>query len=259
MYARLCFQDIMNSSVRACITVGIGRTIDLVLGTITDPNCYMNLGTCATVAQSENLRWEFSTNTSGHNNYTYSQGYSTYGKASIIGSKYHIVCLGSTSVTGHYKYINGLLPFSSTHSALNYPLLFANNWGTPNTSFSTSVITDVRLQIANYRVEASPTTSSHFNFSFSSSYYPPEIETENVTSCFPIDLYLYDTQQYVGAAKGLFNVSLVPGALPIVNTNLPSLQAEVDFNNKLLVHYLGNSATVGLYFAFPIEEIKSAI
>lgn len=259
MYARLCFQNIMNTSVRACISVGIGRTIDLALGTITDPNCLPTLATCATVADSDNLRWEFSNQNTAHINYTYSQGYSVYGRACIVGSKYHIALLGSYHSTSSYKYINGILPFSSTYSILNYPLLFANNWGAHNTTQSSSPISDLRTYVGKYRVETAPTSTNTFNYSFSSSYYPTEIESQEVTSCFLIDFYLYDTQQYIGSPKGIFNVALTPSTLPLSNTNLPSVQAEVDFNNKLLVHYSGSTSTIGLYFAFPIEEIKSAI
>jgi hypothetical protein len=73
-YARLCFQNATASGNRNCVAVGIGRTVDLNLGHITDPNCLQDLATCATVAEAtSNIRWDFSSSTSNTFNSYHSQ------------------------------------------------------------------------------------------------------------------------------------------------------------------------------------------
>src|SRR5690606_20987087 len=93
MYARLCFQNATTAGNRNCIVVGIGRTIDLGLGHVTD--AAFDLGKCATVAASTaNLKWDFTNSTARtFDNYTYAQGANTFGNGVVVGSMYHIAIM----------------------------------------------------------------------------------------------------------------------------------------------------------------------
>src|SRR5690606_29927909 len=131
MFARLCFQNATTAGNRNCITVGVGRTVDLNSGHITDENCLTDLAKCATVAEATSqLRWDFTSSTARtFDNYTYAQGVGTFGKGLVVGSIYHIICMYSQAASQTSHMVSAILPFSSKYSVLNYPVLMCQENG----------------------------------------------------------------------------------------------------------------------------------
>lgn len=260
MYARLCFQNATTSGNRNCMAVGIGRTVDLNLGHITDPNCLQDLATCATVAEAtSNIRWDFSASTAAtFNNYTYSQGYSTFGNGLVVGSKYHIVmsCNNMAGSGGSNRMVVGVVPtVTLNYDVLKYPVLFAQN---NQYSTVTSQTRSFAALIGIHSVRVDITSSSPNEVYYpqaNSSFLPNTVDTFNTTVARPIQLFHKDTNQFLGCLiGGVFtigfsgNSSEVPSA---AQDQSPSIVMDVDFSNRVVRHGFGS-----LWVAIPVEEIK---
>src|SRR5690606_1016870 len=125
MYARFCFQNNMSAGHRNSVAVAAGRTIDLSLGHINDTNLFSNWGICENVIDVI-TKWDFSYSIAAtFNNYSYSQGYSTFGRAMVIGSPYHLVMKYNqgASTIGNYSALSAILPFQSDYETINYPIV----------------------------------------------------------------------------------------------------------------------------------------
>lgn len=260
MYARLCFQNATTEGNRNCIAVGIGRTVDLEFGYITDPNCMTDLATCATVVKAtSDIRWDFSSSTSAaFNNYTYSQGYSTFGNGLVVGSKYHLVlaCNNMAGSGGSHRMAVGMVPaVTLDYDVLKYPVLFAqkNSYSTvvSQTSGFTALIGShlVRLDVTRSG------TNEVYYPQANSSFLPNTVDTFKTTVARPIQLFHKDTNQFLGCLiGGVFtigfsgNSSEVPS---IAQDQSPSIVMDVDFSNRVVRHGFGS-----LWVAIPVEEIK---
>lgn len=261
MYARLCFQNATASGNRNCIAVGIGRTVDLALGHITDPNCMVDLATCATVADTtSNLRWDFTYSTAAtFNNYTYTQGYNTFGNAVVVGSKYHFLLLYSISSGNLYGQVAGLVPFYSFYDVINYPLLILHNNGATTTSASGFDGACNLLLGKEYCTTVAEGGSRSFSsYSPPSSFMPNSIDDFNTTTCENLNVYHTISRQQLGCVvgglyRGLYNSSNAPSA---DYKEKPQVTTDIDFGSKVLVFSAGWSSKT--WFVVPIEEIKIA-
>lgn len=266
MYARLCFQNAVTAGNRNCIAVGVGRTIDQGLGYITDENCLSDLATCATVAEAtSNVRWDFTSATSRtYDNYTYSQGYSTFGRAMVVGSLYHLACLyhQSSTSSGNTAAFSAIMPFNSSYEALNYPVLFAQNNGASTTTTASGQLLYSQARLGATRVTMHNTDANLLNHSYAkNSFLPIDIDSFNTTCCIPLPVFTFTERQFIGYCIGVYQACYAGNNTPSVNSvNQPSIAQDIDLNNNILVHYLrdaaGNFNVAWLVLA--IEEIKIA-
>lgn len=258
MYARLCFQNATASGNRNCIAVGIGRAVDLALGHITDPNCMVDLATCATVADAtSNLRWDFTNSTARtFDNYTYSQGYSTFGQAKVVGSLYH--CVLMTNVSGNSNgspYTQGILPFfGGGYEQLSYPMLLASSNGASNTTAAADQHANMRFYVGMHRLGPEPksytlTTSIATN-SFS------EFDEFQTTTARPLMMYS-GNGQVAGHVLGLYQAmhdSVNNPSITLLDT--PLMTIDIDFNHIVYVHGVRPTTSNRAYLCTPVEEIK---
>jgi len=266
MFARFCFQN-ATASGRNCVVVGLGRSANLVTGIITDENCLTDLATCATVAgSSSNIRWDFSSSTARtFDNYTYNQGYPTFGKGSIVGSITHLIIsyhLDSLS-TGSYAVCSAILPFKSSYSVIDYPILLAQNNGATSATASSGQLLCSVGYIGLNRVTFHNSDRNVLMHSFSaSSFLPANIDGFNTTTCTPLSVFTYTQRQFIGyCLGGAYQACYANSNTPAVgNPSSPSITKEIDFSHNVLTHYLRDAAgnfNVA-WLAFPIEEIVYA-
>ena len=131
-YVRFCFQD--NASHRNVVAVCIGKSWEESTGFIDDVNALQSTAKITTPSSATTPRFDLIYSPgSGYDNWTYSQGFSTFGKGSVVGSAYHFI------VCTHNEYerqrINGILP-TVTHACdvLEYPILLQELY--PNETYS---------------------------------------------------------------------------------------------------------------------------
>ena len=261
MYARLCFQN-ATTAARNTIAVGIGREVDLASGIVLDAP--FDLGNCATVNTSTSkIKWDFSYDTAGSfDNSTYAQGLSRFGKAAIVGSKYHIFIAGNAYTDDRFSYIYGIFPFVSTLNNLNYPALLCCFNSSASNTMGLGQHTDQRIYVHNVDCLTSSITSYTFPINFASqSFYPSSIEPFNTTGCFPIQLFTKNERQPLGfIAGGLYQAAYTSANKPphtIMQS--PSITVDIDFDNLVVVH--GTSISINTpvsWLCSPVEEIKIA-
>lgn len=268
MFARLCFQNATVAGNRNCIAIGIGRTVDLTRGIITDPNCMADLATCPTVVDAtSNLRWDFTNSTARtFDNYTYNQGYATFGKAMLIGSVYHLALMytqANNTTYQHFSTVSAIMPFSSSYDVINYPILIAQNNGA-SSSVTTGSLSAAQAYLASIRVTLNNSVAQLFDReTASTSFLPPSIDSFNTTTCEPIPIYTFIEKQFIGYIVGLYQVlyNVVNSPTPKSET-YPSLDMDIDFNNFVGVHFMrannNNINNGSAWIALPIEEIKIA-
>src|SRR5690606_10172412 len=111
IFIRLCFQN--QTGRRNCISPCVGKTFDALTGFITDPLALV--ANASLISPDNDFKWEFSGVAGAtYDNFTYSQGYSTFGKGVVIGSLYHVGFLTSASISIDSLRVNGCFP-STTH------------------------------------------------------------------------------------------------------------------------------------------------
>lgn len=261
MFARLCFQNATAAGNRNCVAVGIGRSIDLGLGHITDTFCPIDLATCATVHDAtSNLRWDFTNSTAAtFNNYTYTQGLSTFGQARVVGSKYHLaICYFISSSGGANAYISGIFPFANIgYEAINFPVLLCQNNGVPTSSASNSQLSSGRLYAGNIRLKAQGSQSYIFPYNIATANFLSNyLDSFNTTTCSPILMVEQETGQTLGCVYGIYQAMYANSDQGQSMSKFPSLVTDIDFQNKHLMHLMQYSASAYAYLVFPVEEIK---
>ncbi|MEG2433287.1 MAG: hypothetical protein RSB25_16735 [Acinetobacter sp.] len=260
MYARLCFQNATISGYRNCIAVGIGRQVDLSLGTVLDAP--FDLGSCATTsASTDNLKWDFTYDTArAYDNSTYTQGLTRFGKAAIVGSQYHIFIAGNAYTDNRFSYIYGIFPFVSTLNNLNYPALLCCFNSSSTGSMGTNQHDYQRIYVYNVDCLTSSIATYTFPVNFASqSFYPSSIEPFNTTGCFPIQLFTKNEKQPLGfIAGGLYQAAYASADKPPYDiSQSPSISMDIDFSNPVVVH--GTSLNINnpvSWLCSPVEEIK---
>ncbi|AWL28964.1 hypothetical protein DJ533_10505 [Acinetobacter defluvii] len=266
MYARLCFQNATTTGNRNCIAVGIGRTVDLSLGFITDENCLPDLSTCSTVADAtSNIRWDFTASTaSTFNSYSYTQGYSIFGQGKVIGSLYHIILLFRVASGSGLSAFCGLAPFYSVYQNINYPALLCTNNGASTTSASFQIgagkiYIGKQSCVSAYAGATSlvyPTTTN------SNSYLPSDIDDFNTTTSEPYRIYDEKSQQFLGCfIGGIYRVNYDSSNRPDINSlaESPIKTVDVDFNNIVYIQGISNTGSSSIprhYVAVTVEEIR---
>lgn len=260
MYARLCFQN-ATAAGRNCIAVGIGRQVNLTLGTVLDAP--FDLGNCATTAASiARIKWDFTYDiVRSYDNSTYSQGLSQFGKAAIVGSKYHIFIAGNAYTDDRFSYIYGIFPFVSNLQNMNYPaLLCCFNTSGSGSAMGLGQHYSQRIYVNTVDCLTSLDTTYTFPINFAlKSFYPGSIEPFNTTGCFPIQLFTKNEKQPLGfIAGGLYQAAYTNANKPPYNINQsPSITTDIDFNHSVVVHATSlNINNPVSWLCSPVEEIK---
>lgn len=268
MYLRVCFQNVAAN--RSAVNVCVGKTIDAALGTITDSNALQR--TKALTSPSEGSgTWEFGGISSSENNFTYSQGYTNYGRGMVIGSPYHLIFLSHTYYTGGNttdadRVINGIIPLVGLdYSALAYPCIlgFLNSGAMTNYVISANLASKSRGWIGNQDVYFHYDSSQRdYGFyeskSNRSSFVPSVIDGFNTTVAAPILVASYSTSQVFGFLMGINKVGYGSTNYPSqTKANIPKLSLDVSNTTYLIEHSIGwSSSDQFLAFALPLEEIK---
>lgn len=267
MYARLCFQNATVAGNRNCILVGIGRNFDANTGFIVEPNNFAELKESATVAGSV-VKWDFTYSTaSTFNNYTYQQGYSTFGNASVVGSLYHIVISHNQAASsiGGYSTLSGIVPFHSHYEKLNLPILIAQNNGASNTTTTNGQLPRYLAYVGTTRVDFQSASSANPSNTFANniavaSYLPTSIDTFNTTCCTPLSVFTSVEKQFIGMISGgLYQAcySNAANSPSLAQNSSPSITYDIDHNNICVTHgSISASSTVSVYFVVPVEEVK---
>lgn len=265
LFLRLCFQDI--AARRNCISPCIGKTADLTLGTITDSNALTENTSITTPGNG--FKWEFGYQASATpDNYTYSQGYSTYGLGVVIGSPYHLIVLSNSSTGTQRALNNGFFPtVCHDYDILKYPVLMGYTYGSITSSFDQYESRNMRAYIGSIntkleKVISNPNVSYVFDHQFlaSSAFLPSNFDNFNTTTIVPLPIFDVGSGQHLGyVAGGIFSVMSPKNTFPTGFQQTPSSTVDIDFNNRIFIHSLGSenaeSTNTG-FVAFPVEEIK---
>jgi len=256
MYARLCFQNATTAGNRNCIVVGIGRTIDLGLGHVTD--AAFDLGKCATVAASTaNLKWDFTNSTARtFDNYTYAQGANTFGNGVVVGSMYHIAIMTNIGAYTTCGYTQGIFPASLAmgYSEINYPVLLCCNNGASTTTANTQQYSALRAYCGSKSVYMEPKAILQTNIA-SNSFI--SLDGFNTTAAKPLSIYEASTGQFLGFILGLFQAMYATSNRPdILPSTMPVDTRDVDLSNIVKIQSCSSSASEHAWFAAPVEEVK---
>lgn len=272
-YVRFCYQS--NATHRNSIAVCIGKTYDIETGIINDPLALQATASVTSPSAGGMPRWDGYNASSSDNNKTYNEGYSTYGKAIIFGSLYHLIlplCWG----TSHPIDIYGIIPVCvHKYDALDYPLLICKSLTTVTSSYGENTYgnfysTSGRgvAYIGNVPVVFSDNTHDNAGSlaggraAARSSVLPSALDSFDTTTAQPIAIYELSSYQHLGFCYGAYKCqySSDTKAPTISKTNLPIETVDTDFTSKVFIACSGssNDKTRAFYMAIPIEEVKIA-
>ena len=262
LYIRFAHQS--ASTHRNTIMPCIGRTVDLVAGTITDENAYAN-GKSGNNSGQAMPKWEFTANWSGnYNSYTYSQGLSIFGKGAVIGSPYHLIIMSNTDTyNAAHTVINGFVPCNVlNYASLELPLLFTYNTNASGNDNRNQLYGSLLFgYVGNVKV-----SFIQSNIAAGNSFNAPQafnsftnLDAFNTTTAEPIAIYEYSTKQFLGfVSGGIYIAKYATADQPaMTRTNAPVTTYDIDLNSLINLHspgiYSTGSATV---LCIPVEEFK---
>lgn len=266
MYARFCFQN--QIARRNCISPCVGKAFDVTTGFITDENALTINTDIATPGTG--FKWEFQTVAAAtHDNYTYSQGYATYGRAMVIGSLYHFVMLTNGDTGTRRSMTNGILPAAClNYEKLKYPLLMGYTYGSITAAFDIYEARVQRAYVSSISVvfDAFAVQSSSYLIGVNlckNNYVSAEIDNFNTTTAEPLSIYEDATGQRLGVLYGAYKLQVASISLyPTGFQQTPSMTVDIDFEHSVLIHSGGsNTSSEGnnaYFLAYAVEEIKIA-
>lgn len=268
-YARLCFQD--SASHRNVIAICIGKSFDAATGFINDTEALQSTKNVMSPSAGGLPRWDFGYDASAsYDNYTYNAGYSTFGKACIVGSPYHLAFFSNTYYRPQF---NAILPVSTfNYDVLQYPLILGTVHNS-NTSSAGQYLSSLSANgsgatfIGNTRCRFDISASTPNNVLLSAlkptaSVLPTAIDGFNTTTAINLPIYDHATSQFFGYCLGIYIAMYANDATApnLTKENLPQIMTDIDFGAKVIVHDGAgeNSKNNAVYVAMPIEEIKIA-
>lgn len=258
-YLRICYQT--NTNQRNCMIVGVGDTVDLNLGIITDVRCMPLLAHAVTVDQdSSSYKWEFGGIANAtHNSAIYSAGFATYGKAVVVGSKYHFLSMHNVWLDAANSNICAVLPFHTNYIDLSIPAVIASAMGAPTGNIAYGdLLTDSAIICGRYVCRGTSRENRLLAINdIKANFLPSDLETFNTTTTRPIFVYEGVTGQHVGVLSGINQAMYgVSASAPIASpASTPSQTVDIDTNSIIFVHMMSMSTT-RVYFAVPVEEMK---
>lgn len=239
----------------------VGTTYDPSTGFINDPYAdSLSKDVVTYTTTTEAVKWPHcSQNPASSANYTYAQGYSSYGRGMTVGSMYHMVNLGNLgSSAAQSGVIHAVFPaYLADYPQLKLPVVL----GMANQG-PTSPPSNLRLRCGNVDLTTtSPqgSTADRFYRQAITSFLPAEIDSFNTTMATPFYLKLQNSFQSVGmSAGGIYQCSYGSSDRPSANRNdSPRISSDIDFNHKVIVH--ANTTGDSLFVAIPLEVIKYGI
>jgi len=262
LYARFVFQNV--ATYRNTIAPCLGMSYDPASGYITD---------LASIPSTRNvpnattgLKWDFTfSGSSGEVNYTYNQGYSTYGKAMVVGSPYHFFVLSNYYSTAGSNIINGFMPVHcfDFDALANKVCVFVNNSNTANNGLSANRTSEWQAYVGSISViiDIKNTTSDAFilNPQAYASYLPSRIDPFQYTTAEPVRIYERQTGQFLGyAVASCYRLKYGSQAPTNIPTTTPSSVFIEDSDVLAIIHNQTNSGDAGssAWMCFPIEEVK---
>ena len=258
LYLRLCFQDVLTT--RNCIAPCVGKSVNLSTGVINDAQATPDNAAITTVGAVSGFRWEMSsTANTTSNSYTYTQGYSAFGNAMLVGSLYHFVLMTSNNQQASWGRIGAVLPCAiHPEYSQGYPVL----WGERGTGGSLQ-LSNAEAYIGNIRVvHVAGSNALQTLFTVPQAYNSfISLDSFNTTTAEPIPIYEGSTKQHLGYAYGLYICKYSNSNAPTVTgATSPSLTKDIDLQNLVAQHYIasGTTAQNAVFFAVPVEEIKVA-
>lgn len=265
LFLRLCFQTATTGP--AAISPCVGRAYDNTTSHIIDDKAYAKNANIAALNASF-LTWMLQqTSTSTPNNYTYTQGFSSYGKACMVGSPYHIAILTNGGNGNTWGRICGMFPGQFINSsddvfATNTLILGVNNNSDNSLAASLVMCGNKSLSFESARAETTVLSREQASHSF----YPDDIEPYQVASGYMPPIFDKATRQYVGhTVGGLYVMRYGRIGMPTAqSTQTPFLEEIIDSNCKAVIHHLtlststvaSESGIFATYLAFPVEELK---
>ncbi len=261
-YMRLCFQN--QTARRNCISVCIGKTWDPETGFITDTS---SLFDARDISIPAGVKWEFGTSaTSAFNDYTYSQGFSSFGSAYAIGSKYHLLVFGNGSSSGYTGRLVGFVPtLCHAYDPLDYPMIIGESGGSESSSGQTYGGVYARAYIGNIRVTFATINADSMLFptpvngGAGASFLPATLDSFNTTTAFPIPILEFNTKHHIGyIPAGLYLCSYAETNVPsVAPTSTPSITYDIDLDHMCALHHLSRGSSQSTaYVIAPVEEIK---
>ncbi|WP_180075721.1 hypothetical protein [Acinetobacter sp. YH12106] len=264
LYLRLCFQD--QPTRRNCISPCVGKTADLVAGAITDANALAE--NRSIMSPADGFKWDFQ-HTAGttENNNTYSQGFTRFGGAMVVGSLYHLCVAfnnGSSTNSGQGGgRLSAILPIASNYA--NLPIMLGEIYAAAGNG-NINYLQNAAAYLGNIQVafdsssSNSPSTFIHAPQAASSFI---EVDEFNATSAQPMMLFERATRQHLGYVAGGCYLAkyAADGAPSVAKADNPRMTMEIDFSNKVVispVNLSGTTSSSAVYFAMPLEEIKIA-
>lgn len=265
LFLRLVFTTAFTN--RNTVSVCIGAHADIATGVITDQESYDLTRNNPTV--NDHLKWEFQySNNATFNNYTYTQGYSEFGRGCILGSKYHFVILSNMASVLSAGTVNGFLPVITPYDNLKLPVIlgFVRNAGgsgynTKGLSYTTFAYLG-KISVAFDAMNGSNFPPFIFTTAKANqSYLPATIEAFNTTTARPIAIYEHSSRQHLGFINGGMYECMYANDVNAPSTDrtqTPLHTYDIDLNNKCIIHHIASNtgAQNCQYLAFPVEEIK---
>lgn len=271
VYVRFVFQ--LNANYVSSVGVCVGMSADITAGTITDENTNTTHAT-ATTPQIGTNHFMFSQyGTDSYNNYTYSQGYSNFGKGLIIGSAYHLVvmCNGAYRMKNDGAF-NAILPCTTFYA--NADILKSQiallGFNVSNLSNESShLAASQRIYIGSLEVASQHMIDDSVAYCFMmgynialNSYFTSKIDTFNTTACMPIRISEKSTDQHLGFLYGAYTALYGRNNYLNLSSNTvhPLLTSDSDMDNYVAIGAVdagdSNNSQFSVYFAVPVEEIK---
>lgn len=266
IFIRLCFQN--QAGRRNCISPCVGKTFDASSGIITDTLALA--ANASLITPGDGFKWEFSGAAGAtYDNFTYSQGYGTFGKGTLIGSLYHVGFLTSASISNDSLRVNGCFP-SATHNfeSIKYPVLLGETYGSIESSGDWYQSDSAAAYIGNIGVtfhgDGPPRTGIGSNkifpvpVAFISSFLSPNVDSFNTTTLEPIRIFELSTYQHLGYMSGIYLCRYAQSGRPAFSrATSPSISYDIDLNSKVYLHGMGwDSNATALYLGMPVEEVK---
>lgn len=269
-FVRLCFQN--NVDHRNAIAVCIGKTFDSSTGFINDLNAFQLTKDVMSPSAWGLPRWDGYEASNQANNYTYAQGYSSYGKAMCVGSKYHFAILACWATPFPIE-IYAILPVAAlNYDALSYPVIIARKTTSTTVSYGESnygnfysysdngyaTVGNIRVVFENKNYLLNGLTDG--NNKAISSVLSSSIDSFNTTTAMPMQIFEQSTSQHLGFCYGAYmcmygNDSIAPN---ISKVNLPLITKDIDYLSNVVITNSGGGQDKSRtsYVAFPLEEIK---
>ncbi|MCY6411185.1 hypothetical protein QTA56_03405 [Acinetobacter sp. VNH17] len=273
-YVRFCFQN--NPNHRNAIAVCIGKTANLTTGVIDDPLALQSTASITSPSAAWLPKWDTYSTTSSQANFSYSEGYPSFGKGMCVGSPYHFAFLTNDGYTSAPHHVYGIFPtVCYEYEKLDYPVLIGitptsggDGAGSSAGNFSRTTDTNGFASIGNIRVRfdsASSTASELMNSitpAAANSFLSANFEEFNTTTVKPLEIYEHSTAQHLGYCYGIFLCQYGVTDTPWIGiTNNPLITTDTDFNNLIIVAAsaaYNESAHTARFLAVPVETIKHA-